>query len=62
MVRPSSEQSLTKTLSPFSKKKRKNYHFGDVDKAITNIETGELSHAKAASQIRDSVPNLGKKM
>ena len=43
-----SEQSLLKMISSPSVKKRKNnYSSGDVDEAITKIQTGEILQAKA---------------
>ena len=42
------DQSLLKMMSsPSVKKRRKNYSSFDVDKSITRIKTGEISHAKA---------------
>ena len=46
MVRVERYQSLLKISSPSVKKKNNNYSLGDVDKAITNIETGEILQAK----------------
>ena len=50
-VRALSDQSLPKMMSsPSVKKRRKNYSSGDVDEAITKIQTGEISQAKAVRE------------
>ena len=46
-----SDQSVLKMMSsPSVKNRRKNYSSGDVDEAITNIRTGEISRAKAVKE------------
>ena len=46
-----SDQSLLKMMSsPSMKKRRKNYSSDNADKAIKNIETGEISQAKAVRE------------
>ena len=50
-VRALSDQSLLKMMSsPSVKNKRKNYSSGDVDKSITNIQTGGISQAKSVCE------------
>ena len=58
--RAMSDQSLIKMRSsPSAKNRRKNYSSGDVDKAITKIQTGDISRTKA---LRNSVPNVSTEM
>ena len=48
MTHALSDQSLIKIISSHSaKKKRRDYFYGDVDKAITKTQTGGVSQAKA---------------
>ena len=48
MARAPSDQSLlTMMSSPSAKNKRNNYSSGDVEEAIRNIETVEISQVKA---------------
>ena len=47
-VRALSDQSLINIMySPSVKKRRDNYSSGDVDEAITKIQTGDISQEKA---------------
>ena len=63
MVCAPRDQSLFKMMSsPSVKKKRKNYSSGDLDEAITKIQTGDISQAKVVREYSIPVPNLGTKM
>ena len=50
-ARALSEQSLLKMMYfPSVRRNKKNYSYGDVDVAITKIQTGEISQAKAVRE------------
>ena len=43
--------SLLKMISsPSVRKRKKNYSLGDIDEAITNIQTGDISQEKAVCE------------
>ena len=61
-VRELSDQSLLNMMTyPSVKNRRNNYSSGDADEATTNIQTGEISQAKAVRKYGIRLQTLAQK-
>ena len=61
-VRELSDQSLLNMMTyPSVKNRRNNYSSGDADEATTNIQTGEISQAKAVREYGIRLQTLARK-